>query len=119
MDDSTATVEQLKGMVKRFCEERDWDRFHTPKDLAIGISTEANELLALFRFRSDEESMALLKDKRKEVGEELADVLYFTLRFAQMYGFDLSQELEDKLKEDAVRYPVEKSRGSNRKYTEL
>ena len=120
MDEDT-TIEQLKNMVKSFCEERDWDQFHNPKDLAIGVSTEAAELLEIFRFKSKEQINEILKDikKREAVGEELADVLYFLLRFCQMNGFDLSEEFAKKTKKNEEKYPVDKAKGSNKKYTEL
>ncbi|MBO4568797.1 MAG: hypothetical protein J5674_02285 [Candidatus Methanomethylophilaceae archaeon] len=121
MSDGESTFFDAKEDVRRFCEERDWDRFHGPKDLAIGIATEASELLDLFRFKSDEECFSLVKDPEgsERVREELADVLYFVLRFGQMNGIDLSDALKDKLAKNAVKYPVEKSRGRNLKYTEL
>ncbi len=121
MNDDVVTVNELKQAVKKFCDERDWEKFHSPKDLAIGIATEAAELLQIFRFKSENESKNMLKDekKRKEIGEELADVVYFVLRFAQLYGFDLSNELKNKLSENEKRYPADLARGSNAKYDEL
>lgn len=115
------TIGELTELVKTFCEERDWDQFHKAKDLAIGISTEANELLDIFRFKSDEDVMDEFADPvtREHIGEELADTLFFVLRFAQMNGLDLGQCLQDKLQKNAAKYPVEKSRGSNLKSTEL
>ncbi len=120
MADAEATVRQLKEVVKNFCDERDWGKFHTPKELAIGMVTESSELLQLFRFKSDEEVRAMLVDprRREEVGDELADSLYFLLRFADVAGFDLSECLSSKLKKDAERYPAEKVKGSNRRYDE-
>ena len=108
MKDDKNTINDLKDLVKKFCDQRDWKKFHNPKDLAIGISTEAAELLQIFRFKNEHESKEMLKDsrKREEVGEELADVLYFVLRFAQLYDFDLSDELK-------------KSSGKTRKDTPL
>lgn len=121
MDDETATVRALMDMVRRFCEERDWDRFHNPKDLAIGMVTESSELLDIFRFRSEEESKAIFSDPghREHIEEEVADVLYFVLRFAQTSGIDLSGALETKIAKNAEKYPAELSRGKNLKYTEL
>jgi len=121
MTDDKTTVARLKEEVRRFCDEREWDRYHGAKDLAIGLATESSELLELFRFKSDEEVEAMLKDpaKRGEMGEELADSLYFILRFSQRYGFDLADEFELKMAGNEKRYPKEKSKGSNRKYTEL
>ncbi|MBR2093445.1 MAG: nucleotide pyrophosphohydrolase [Candidatus Methanomethylophilaceae archaeon] len=121
MDDSTATVASLKGEVKAFCEERDWDRFHNPKDLAIGMVTEASELLDIFRFKGAGQCQALLSDpgSREHIEEEVADVLYFVLRFAQMNGIDLSEALESKISKNAKKYPVDLSKGKNLKYTEF
>lgn len=121
MDDSTATVASLKGEVKAFCEERDWDRFHNPKDLAIGMVTEASELLDIFRFKDADQCQALLSDlgSREHIEEEVADVLYFVLRFAQMNGIDLSEALESKISKNARKYPVDLSKGKNLKYTEF
>ena len=66
MDDSSATINELKCIVREFCEARDWDQFHNPKDLAIGMVTEASELLEIFRFKNDDESTQLMKDPRKD-----------------------------------------------------
>lgn len=121
MEDDKTTVSELKEVVKKFCEEREWDQFHNPKDLAIGISTEANELLALFRFKTESDIKDMISDpkKRAEIGEELADILYFVLRFAQMNNFDLSEELKRKIIKNNERYPVSKAKGSNKKYNEV
>ena len=114
-------IEYMMNLVKKFSEERCWDQFHNPKDLAIGISTEANELLAHFRFQSEEDINNLLASdrKREEIGEELADVFFMALRFAQKNNYDLVKILEDKLEKNAKKYPIEKSKGKNIKYTEL
>lgn len=119
--DKKTTMNELKRKVQEFCEVRDWDQFHNPKDLAIGISTEANELLDVFRFQSEQQMKDILLDKckREHVEEELADTLFFILRFAQMYDIDLSSILENKLKKNNEKYPVEKSKGKNQKYTEF
>lgn len=121
MDDSEATVSQMKALVRDFCEERDWDRYHNPKDLAIGMVTESSELLDIFRFKSEEDIDGIMSDpvRSAHVKEELSDVLYFVLRFAQTNGIDLYSELVRKIGIDAEKYPVEKSRGRNLKYDEL
>jgi NTP pyrophosphatase (non-canonical NTP hydrolase) len=117
----TVSITELQEKVRAFCEARDWDQFHRPKDVAIGIATEAAELLAHFRFLSGEEAQNLLADpeKRERVEDELADVLFFVLRFAQRFGVDLAFALERKLAKNAARYPIARARGSNIKYTEL
>lgn len=121
MDDSVATVDDLKGLVREFCEERDWDQYHNPKDLAIGMVTESSELLDIFRFKSPTDIGSIMSDPKRSahVKEELSDVLYFVLRFAQMNGIDLYTELVRKIGIDGEKYPAEKSRGRNLKYDEL
>lgn len=118
MDDKT-TIQDLKKQVKKFCEDRDWDKYHNPKDLAIGIITEASELLEHFRFKSEDDIKRLLESKKQEVSEELADVLYFVLRLAQKHDIDLATELGKKLRKNELKYPINKSKSSNRKYNEL
>lgn len=115
------TVKELIKKVQAFCEERDWDQFHNPKDLAIGISTEANELLDIFRFKSEKDMAGIFADagKREHVEEELADTLFFVLRFAQMNDINLCSILDNKLKKNAEKYPVDKIKGKNLKYTEI
>ena len=114
------SLDDLKLVVKQFCEEREWDQFHGPKDLAIGISTEANELLDLMRFKSDSEIIEKMQDQtqRAEFEHELADVLFFVLRFAQRFEFDLDACLKLKMEVNARKYPVHTAKGSNKKYNE-
>ena len=107
----------LQKLVQSFCEERDWDQFHSAKNLAIGLVTEASELLELFRFH--ENCDHVVKEKREEVSDELADVFFFLLRFAQRNDIDLAEALTYKLKKNAEKYPIYKSKGTNKKYTEL
>lgn len=116
--------ENLKDLIEKikiFCEERDWNQFHNPKDLAIGISTESGELLDIFRFQKEDQIEELFKDKKKRehIEEELADVLFFVLRFAQMNDIDLNHALETKIKKNAEKYPIQLSKGTNKKYNEL
>lgn len=120
-EDQTTSIADLKKSVKAFCEARDWDQYHNAKDLAIGVSTEAGELLDLFRFKSPEEVEAMFRDarEREDIEDELSDVLFFLLRLGQKYDIDLAKALERKLEKNAVKYPVEKTRGSNKKYNEF
>lgn len=121
MTDQATTISELKHIVKRICEEREWDQFHTHKDIAIGIVTEAGELLENFRGKSNEEASEMMKDplKAKAINDELSDVFYWTLRFAQKYEIDLSTAFKSKMADVEKKYPVGKSKGSNKKYTEL
>ena len=115
------TVKELIDKVRTFCEERDWDQFHNPKDLAIGISTESNELLDIFRFKSNDDMNEIMGNdvKREHVEEELADVFFFVLRFAQMNHIDLKDALEMKMEKNARKYPAELVKGKNVKYNEI
>ena len=119
--DDKSNIKELKELVKKFCEERDWDQYHSAKDLAIGIITESSELLEHFRFKSEKETEDLFdeKSKRDEISEELADIIYFILRFAEKYNIDLSKELQKKIEKNNQKYPIEKSKGLNKKYSEL
>ncbi|OCB00125.1 nucleotide pyrophosphohydrolase [Clostridium beijerinckii] len=118
--DSENNINELKESVKKFCDDRDWEQFHNPKDLTIGISTEANELLSLFRFKSKEnmESMFNNLNKREEIEDETADIFFFLLRFAQMNNIDLSEVLKKKIEKNNEKYSIEKFKGSNKKYSE-
>lgn len=118
--DNKVNIEELKQIVKNFCDDRDWEQFHNPKDLTIGISTEANELLSLFRFKNNEEMKAMFENskKRADIEDELSDVFFFLLRFAQMYGIDLDESLKRKIDKNNKKYSVEKFKGSNKKYCE-
>lgn len=111
-------LNELIDKIKTFCEERDWDKYHNPKDLAIGISTEAAELLDLFRFKNNEEIQETIVNKREHIEDELADVLFFVLRFAQTNDIDLKKALDNKMAKNAVKYPVDKVKGNNKKYNE-
>jgi NTP pyrophosphatase (non-canonical NTP hydrolase) len=115
------SIPDLTDRVRSFCEARDWDQYHGPKDLAIGVITEASELLEHFRFQSDEQALDLLNDPqiREEIEDELADVLFFLLRFSQRFDVDLDKALLRKLEKSERKYPVEKAKGKNTKYTKL
>lgn len=118
--DSNADIQNLKNIVKKFCDDRDWEQFHNPKDLAIGLSTEANELLSLFRFKNNDEMKAMFDNpvKREDIEDETADVFFFLLRFAQMYDIDLEDALKRKIEKNNKKYSIEKFKGSNKKYSE-
>lgn len=117
--DSKTNIQELKEKVKNFCEKRDWDQFHSAKDLATALIIEAAELLEPFRWKSEEQEKELLKNRKQEIEEEAADVFYFLLRLAQMYDIDLSEALTKKMEKNDKKYPVEKFKGSNKKYNEI
>lgn len=102
--------------VDKFREDRDWVQFHNEKDLAISISLEANELLELFQWKTPEE---VTDKKLEQIKEELADVLIYSHMLASNLDLDIEKIMEEKLKKNEEKYPVEKSKGRNNKYDEL
>ena len=109
----------LREQLRRFSEERDWDRFHVPKNLAIALSVEASELLEHFQWLSEDESKRLSADQLEKVREELADVLLYLIRLADKLDVDLVTAANRKIEVNAQKYPANKARGSRKKYTDL
>lgn len=110
---------ELSEQIRDFCEERDWDQFHNLKDLSIGLSTEANELLQLFRFKNETQCVELFNSQPDKITHELADIYYYLLRIADLYDIDLNHALEEKMKLNEQKYPVSKVKGKNLKYDEF
>jgi len=119
VSDHENTIDSLKTAVRNFIAARDWDQFHAPKDLAIGLIIEAGELLEHFRFRNEAEVERLLTSPEyaQSVAHELADCLYFVLAIGNKLDIDLSRALAAKMEISEKRYPVEKAKGRNDKYT--
>lgn len=117
--DSHTTIDELKAIVKQFTQERDWDKFLSPKTISTYLSIEAAELLEKFVFVDNQESKQRLVDKRFEVEQELADVLYWVLQMSWQYDIDLARAVREKIKANVAKYPVEKAKGNTKKYTEL
>lgn len=112
-------IETLKNKVKQFRDERDWKQFHTPKDLVQAISIEAAELSELFLWVSQQESYKTAQNKREQLSEEMADVLIYLLSLSEVVDIDLTEAVEDKLRKNNVKYPIEKAIGRIKKYSEL
>lgn len=106
-------MQEIIDTLLNFRNERDWDQFHNPKDLALAINVEAGELLELFLWKDASEAE---KDKVKE---ELADVFAFAFLLAEKYGFDVKEIVLEKIKKNAEKYPVDKAKGTAKKYTDL
>ncbi|MBC7391184.1 MAG: nucleotide pyrophosphohydrolase [Opitutaceae bacterium] len=106
-------IEEITKVLQKFNEDRDWDQFHNPKDLALAISIEAGELLELFLWKKAEDADI------EKIKKELADVLAFSFLLASKLGLDIKQVMLDKIKENALKYPVEKAKGKADKYNEL
>ena len=113
MPDPTTTVAALREAMRRFVAERDWEQFHSPKNLAMGLSVEAAELMEHFLWVSNEESHAVKSDPAglAEVADEMADVALYLLALSNTLGIDLSDAITSKLAKTARKYPVERCRG--------
>jgi len=121
MNDSDTPLEEIKKRVLQFANDRDWEQFHSPKNLSMALAAEAGELLEHFLWTDSEESRRIIDDHKRlaKVREELADIVIYAIEFANMTGIDLAQAIEKKMALNAEKYPVEKARGSSAKYNEL
>jgi len=114
----TDSLAQLTAQVRQFADERDWQQFHSPKNLASALIVEAAELLEHFQWLSGPESNSLDDEKRDNVALEMADVLIYLVRLADRLDIDLIEAAAKKLVINAQKYPVEQAKGSSRKYSE-
>lgn len=105
--------EEIIQALLKFRNDRDWEQFHNPKDLALAINVEAGELLELFLWKSANEA------NEEKIKEELADVFAFAFMLAEKYNFDVKEIVLEKIRQNAEKYPIEKSKGSAKKYNEL
>ncbi len=112
-------LSKLNAALAEFVEQRDWDQFHNPKNLAMALAAEAGELLEHFQWLSEAEAGSLGTTQRNEVAMEMADILMFLLRLADKLQVDLLKAAEDKLELNRRKYPVEKARGRATKYDKL
>lgn len=106
-------IQEITEALLKFRNERDWEQFHNPKDIALAISIEAAELLELFLWKNPEEA------NQEKIKAELADVLSFALLLAEKYEFDVKEIILNKIAHNAQKYPVEKAKGNAKKYDEL
>ena len=113
------SLSELTAAVVAFRDARDWRQFHTPKDTAVSLALEAAEVLELMQWRNGDELAAHLEANRESLGHELSDVLYWVLLIAHDQRIDLGTAFREKLRLNELKYPVAKSHGSARKYTEF
>ena len=113
-----AGLDALRERIRGFAAERDWDRFHSPKNLSMALAAEAGELLELFQWLTEEESKTLDPAKLVQVRHELADVFIYLVRLADRVGVDLLDAAAEKIAIDAEKYPADRVKGDARKYSE-
>jgi NTP pyrophosphatase (non-canonical NTP hydrolase) len=114
-----ATIKELTEKIVAFRDARDWKQFHNPKDSALSLVLEATEVLEHFQWKNKEEMEAYVKTNKNDVGEELADVLYWVLLMSNDLGIDLVDIFEKKHKKNEAKYPIEKAKGKHTKYNKL
>ncbi|GEM_PF-671593 len=112
-------LEKMQEEVLAFRKARDWEKYHKPKDCAISLVLEAAEVAELFQWEQDAHSDEFATKKKKKLGDELADVLYWILLISHDFGINLQEAWSQKMIENEIKYPVEKARGNAKKYTEL
>ncbi|MEE9421733.1 MAG: nucleotide pyrophosphohydrolase [Gammaproteobacteria bacterium] len=113
------TFESLKHRLRKFADDRDWDQFHSPKNLSMALSAEVAEIIEHFQWLTEEQSNKLPNEKRQEVETELADTLIYLIRLADKLDIDLLTAAQNKIEVNEQKYPVEKAKGNAKKYTEL
>jgi dCTP diphosphatase len=113
------SISELTAQIQTFVDARDWRKFHNAKDLAVAISAEAGELMQHFVWQQDDQIERRLENHREEIASEIADVAILLFEFADNLGMNLGEVMQAKIARNDVRYPVEKSRGNNLKYSEL
>ena len=113
-----SSIESLQQQLAKFARERDWEQFHTPKNIAMALTVEAAELLEHFQWLTPEQSEGLSDKKLAEIQQEMADVQLYLLRLAQILNVDILAACEEKMRINAEKYPADKVKGSARKYSE-
>ena len=113
------SIKEITTEIRTFCDARDWRQFHAPKELAVAIAAEAGELLQHFVWQTPEQCEQRARQRREDIAGEIADVGILLFELADNLGLDLAQVMRAKLARNELRYPVEKARGSNKKYNEL
>jgi len=119
MKKKNSDLQTLQNLITRFRDERNWKQFHNPKDTSLSLVLEATEVMEHFQWKNYKEMMEHVREHKKEIGEELADVLYWVLLMSHDLNIDIKDALEKKLIITKRKYPVKKAKGNHRKYTEL
>lgn len=112
-------MHSLKENIDKFAQERDWEQFHSPKNLSMALSVEVAELMEHFQWLTEEKSRNLSDEEKEEIAKELGDVFIYLIRLSDQLGIDLLKAAEDKLAENARKYPVKDAKGNAKKYTEF
>ncbi len=118
-DSSVMNINEMKAYSKQFVSEREWDKYHTPKNVAMGIAIESAELMEIFQWLDDQQSLDLKNDptKKEQVADEMGDILHYLVRLATLLDIDLNQSFWNKIKKTEAKYPSALVKGKKDKYT--
>ncbi len=121
MNDAETSFAEIKAKILAFAKERDWEQFHSPKNLTMAIATEASELMEHFLWETTDSSSEIVErpELRAKVEEELSDVIIYALEFANIAKIDVAAAIESKMAQNAQKYPIDKAFGRSTKYTDL
>jgi len=111
-------ISKIQNQLEKFAVDRDWEQFHTPKNLAMALSVEASELVEIFQWLKPEESKMPNQKQIEAINSEVSDIAMYLLRFCSVLGIDIAEEIEHKLKRNAEKYPVNLSKGNAQKYNQ-
>jgi dCTP diphosphatase len=116
----TLPIEELLEIIKKFVSDRDWEQFHSVKNLTMALSVESSELLEIFQWVSEEESnLTSNSDRLSKTKDEIADIFVYLVRIADRLNIDIEEAVRHKMYKNMVKYPIEKSKGNSKKYTEF
>ena len=108
----------IRQQLRQFAEARDWDQFHSPKNLSMALIVEAGELVECFQWMTEDQSRTLSAEKLAAISDEIADIQLYLIRLADKIGVDIGLAVENKIKKNEAKYPAGKVRGSSKKYSE-
>jgi len=112
-------LKKITERIIKFRDERDWKKYHNPKDLALSLVLESTELLEYFQWKNDNEVKSVVVEEKKGISQELSDILYYLLLISEELNIDLLKSFEEKMTLNEKKYPVEKVKGSNKKYNKF
>lgn len=111
-------LEEMRQIMHDFSQARDWDKFHSPKNLSMALSVEVSELIECFQWMTEEQSKSLSSEELDNISDEIADIQLYLVRLADKVGIDIGRAVENKIKKNKLKYPVDKVKGSSKKYSD-
>jgi len=113
-----ASLEKMRQIMREFSDSRDWDKFHSPKNLSMALSVEVSELIECFQWMTEEQSNSLSSEQLENISDEIADIQLYLVRFADKVGIDIGSAVDKKIEKNELKYPADKVKGSSKKYSD-